>query len=306
MIRRIAVYPNTRPAMYDAYCDIVDASPAERVGLEDAEALLWADPLNHGVYPEAIDQARDVDWIQLPYAGVEPFLAHLDQEHTWTCAKGVYAAPVAEHVIGLALSIMRNLHEYARADRWTAPVGVNLLGANVTVLGAGGITEALLRLLAPWDCSTTVVRRQAEPMENAGLTVPSSELHRALSTADLVVVALALTDETTGILDSAAFAAMKNTGWLVNVGRGGHVVTDDLVEALQTGTIAGAALDVTNPEPLPQNHRLWSMPNCLITPHIANTPEMGLVLLEQRVAENVRRYCADEPLLGLVDVKAGY
>lgn len=306
MSRRIAVYPDTRPSMYETYCAIVDASQAERVDLEDAEGLLWADPFNVGVYPEAIGRATNVDWIQLPYAGVEPFLQYLDEEHLWTCAKGVYAEPVAEHVIGLALSIMRNLHEYARAKSWTGPVGVNLLGANVTVLGAGGITESLLRLLAPWGCTTTVVRRQAEPMANANRTVALGELGEALATADLVVVALALTDETSGILNAAAFDAMKDSACLVNVGRGGHVVTDDLVDALQTGAIGGAALDVTDPEPLHEGHPLWSLPNCLITPHIANTPEMGLVLLKQRVAENVRRYCADEPLLGPVDVRAGY
>ena len=90
------------------------------------------------------------------------------------------------------------------------------------------------------------------------------------------------------------------------MGRGGHVVTDDLVEALTADAIGGAALDVTEPEPLPDGHPLWEMENCLITPHVGNTPEMGLKLLARRVTENVRRYIAGEELLGPVDVDLGY
>jgi phosphoglycerate dehydrogenase-like enzyme len=304
--RRIAVYPDTRPAMFDAYASIVDNSPAERVDLRDADALLWADPHNASAYPEAIATAPRVGWIQLPYAGIEPFLDYLDHDHLWTCAKGVYSEPVAEHVIALALSGMRNLHEYARAQEWSGPVGTNLLGAHVTILGAGGITESLLRLLGPWGCTITVVRRQAVPMAGADRTVALDELDEALASADVVIVALALTEETTGILNAAAFSTMKNTAWLVNVGRGGHVVTDELVAALENNVIAGAALDVTDPEPLAPDHRLWHLPNALITPHTANTPEMGLTLLKLRIEENVRRYCAHEELLGLVNVDAGY
>ena len=124
--------------------------------------------------------------------------------------------------------------------------------------------------------------------------------------ADVVVLALALTPESRGIVDATFLEAMRPHAWLVNVARGAHVVTDDLVAALQNGTIAGAALDVTDPEPLPIGHPLWAQPNCLITPHIANTPEMGLPLIAERVRANVARFGRDETLLGLVDVAAGY
>jgi D-3-phosphoglycerate dehydrogenase len=122
----------------------------------------------------------------------------------------------------------------------------------------------------------------------------------------VLILALALTDETTGIIGAPELAALPDHAWLVNVARGGHVVTGDLVAALADGAIAGAALDVTDPEPLPDDHSLWSAPNCLITPHIANTPEMGVRLLEPFVAENVRRFCAGETLLAPVDVALGY
>ena len=99
---------------------------------------------------------------------------------------------------------------------------------------------------------------------------------------------------------------MATHAWLINVGRGAHVVTDDLVAALREERIGGAALDVTDPEPLPPGHPLWSLPNCIITPHIANTPEMGLPLIAARVRENTARFLAGEPLIGLVDVRLGY
>ena len=143
-------------------------------------------------------------------------------------------------------------------------------------------------------------------MEGVDRVVGPEGLHHALSDADVVVVALALTPETAGIIDAAALDAMAVHSWLINVGRGGHVVTDDLVAALAAGSIGGAALDVTDPEPLPEGHPLWGMDNCLITPHVGNTPEMGLKLLARRVTENVGRYTSGRALLGPVDIDLGY
>ena len=127
-----------------------------------------------------------------------------------------------------------------------------------------------------------------------------------LATADLVVLALALTPETTGFFGRPQLEAMASHAWLVNVARGRHVVTADLVDALAAGSIGGAALDVTEPEPLPEGHPLWALPNCLITPHTANTYEMAIPLLSARIADNVRRFRAGEPLLGPVSPDLGY
>ena len=99
---------------------------------------------------------------------------------------------------------------------------------------------------------------------------------------------------------------MEDHAWIVNVARGRHIVTDDLVDALRDGVIGGAALDVTDPEPLPSGHPLWTLPNCIITPHVGNTPEMAKPLLARRVTENVRRFARGDELIGLVDVDAGY
>jgi D-3-phosphoglycerate dehydrogenase len=151
----------------------------------------------------------------------------------------------------------------------------------------------------------TVVRRHDVPLEGATV-VTSERLDEVLPRADAVVLALALTDETAGIIDAARLALLPDHAWLVNVARGEHVVTDDLVAALRAGTIGGAALDVTDPEPLPDGHPLWQFGNVLITPHTANTRAMGRALLRQRVIDNVRRYAAGKPLLGPVDPDLGY
>jgi phosphoglycerate dehydrogenase-like enzyme len=108
------------------------------------------------------------------------------------------------------------------------------------------------------------------------------------------------------MFSASEFGLMEDHAWIVNVARGRHIVTDDLVDALRAGTIGGAGLDVTDPEPLPDGHPLWSLPNCIITPHVGNTPEMARPLLAARVADNVRRFARGEELIGLVDVDAGY
>jgi phosphoglycerate dehydrogenase-like enzyme len=265
---------------------------ADTGGAEELAALLAAHPA--------------IRWVQLPWAGIEPFVAVLDPDRTWTCGKGVYAVPVAEHALALALAGLRGLAGYARASAWSGPVGVNLVGAEVAVLGGGGITEALLPLLAPFDTHVTVVRATARPMPGAHRVVGPDDLLDAVTGARLVVAALALTPRTRGLIGAEVFEAMADDGWLVNVARGGHVRTDELVTALVDGVIGGAALDVTDPEPLPADHPLWTRPDCLITPHVGNTPEMAVPLLAERIRENTRRFGADEPLLGLVDPAAGY
>ena len=151
-----------------------------------------------------------------------------------------------------------------------------------------------------------VVRRRPEPMLDAVVYVGRPTASRRFAERIVVVIACALTAETTGIVDHRFLAAMGPNAWLVNVGRGGHVVVDDLLTALDEGTIGGAALDVTDPEPLPEGHPLWTAPHCIITPHVANTPEMGLPLLAERVRDNVARWCRGDELIGLVDPVAGY
>ncbi|MGA1362628.1 MAG: D-isomer specific 2-hydroxyacid dehydrogenase family protein [Ilumatobacteraceae bacterium] len=272
----------------------------------DADAVVWSDARDPDGLAGLLATNPHVRWVQVPFAGVENFVPIVDDTRMWTCGKGVYAEPVAEHALGLALAGMRGIGNYARADGWTGPIGRNLLGARVTILGGGGIAESLLRLLRPWGCHVTVVRRTVEHMDGADDVLGTVNLVDALAGADVVFLALSLTPETRGIIARPELEVMENHAWLVNVARGGHVVTDDLVWALSNGVIGGAALDVTDPEPLPPGHPLWGMPNCIITPHVGNTPEMAVPLLGERITANVARWVSGEPLIGPIDPHAGY
>ncbi len=184
--------------------------------------------------------------------------------------------------------------------------GTSLYGAAVTILGGGGIADELLRLLAPFGVQATIVRRQAEAVPGAARTVTTAELEDVLPGALVVFLALALTPATEGIIGAAELEAMDERAWLINVARGGHVDTDALVAALRAGSIAGAGVDVTEPEPLPDGHPLWSLHNCIITPHTSDTWEMRMPLLGARIRANVAHFAAGEPLEGLVDPGAGY
>ncbi len=304
--RDIAVAPDTNAEMHAALAAAVVEAGGRLVAPADATALIWADPGRPDQFPAIMADGPGIEWIQLPYAGIESFSHHLDGTHIWTCGKGVYARPVAEHVLASMLTGLRGFIGFARATSWPTETGTNLFGANITVLGGGGIAEELLELLQPFDCRVTVVRRHDTPMPGAHATTTLDRLADAVADALVVVVALALTSETIGIIDAEVLRVMRDDAWLVNVGRGRHVVTDDLVHALTERQIVGAVLDVTDPEPLPDGHPLWSLPNCLITPHIGNTRAMGRPLLAARVGANVKRWISHQPLIGLVDPDAGY
>ena len=151
-----------------------------------------------------------------------------------------------------------------------------------------------------------MVRRGPEPVEGAHRTLLTADLHSALPSALVVFVALALVPETVNMISGTELALMRGDAWLVNVARGRHVDTPALVQALAAREVGGAALDVTEPEPLPAGHPLWSLPNCLVTPHTADTDQMVQPLLAGRIADNVARLASGRPLVGTVDVVAGY
>ena len=302
---RIAVAP--QPAAFAV--SAVEAGGGRVVDVEDSpDGLVWVSPRHLDELRAALAAQRSIRWVQLPFAGVERHVASglIDGGHLWTCAKGSYARPVAEHALMLALAGLRGLPERIRAESWGKEGGVSLYGAPVTILGGGGITTELLRLMAPFEVAATVVRRSPSPVPGAARTVAVEALDEVLPGSLVVFLALALTPETRGLIGRSRMAAMGPSAWLVNVARGGHVDTDALVAALNAGELGGAALDVTDPEPLPAGHPLWSAPNCIITPHTADTWEMVVPLLSERIRVNVARFAAGQPLEGVVDPEAGY
>ncbi|HEX4980222.1 MAG TPA: D-isomer specific 2-hydroxyacid dehydrogenase family protein [Ilumatobacteraceae bacterium] len=300
---RIALAPDTAP---DWLAEAIAEGGGHLVPLAEADGIIWADPRDPAALEAALPVASNASWVQLPFAGIENFVHLIDDEHVWTCGKGVYAEPVAELALGLGVGGLRGIGQYARCSEWSRPIGRNLLGGRVSILGGGGIAESLVRLLQPFDCHITVVRQNVSDMDGVDDVLEADRYPDALAGADLVVLALPLTSETDGIIGRGEFKLMEEHAWLINVARGRHIVTDELVDALRDGVIGGAGLDVTDPEPLPADHPLWSLPNCIITPHVGNTPEMARPLLAERVTANVRRFAQGAALIGLVDTELGY
>ena len=272
----------------------------------EVKGLVWTDYHRPDLLRQVLNENPQLTWVQLPFAGVDAFVDILDAPPTFTCAKGSYSQPVAEHALALMLALGRAVPERVRATSWGEKFAVSLYESKVLIVGGGGITAELLRLLQPFGCPVSVVRNSGAPMPGASLTIGLDELDEHLPEADFVVVAAALTPQTEGLFNSKRFAKMKPTAYLVNIARGKHVVTEDLVVALTSGQLAAAALDVTDPEPLPDGHPLWNLSNCLITPHTADTPAQVTRMLAERISVNVKAFCAGGEMVGLVDKKLGY
>lgn len=271
----------------------------------ETKGLIWTDYSSPGDLGELLRNHPQIDWVQLPFAGVDAFDQVIQMPHRFTSAKGSYREPVAEHALALSLALMRILPERARAKHWGRPFAVSLYDAKVLIVGGGGITEELLNLLAPFRADITVIRKQAIGLQGCR-TLTFESLDAELPQADLVVITAALTPETRHLFDARRVGLMKPSAYLVNIARGPIIKSEDLISALDEGVIAGAALDVTDPEPLPEGHTLWDAKNILITPHTADTREMVVRLFSERIRENTLAFIAGEPLVGAVSAKLGY
>ncbi len=279
----------------------------------DTRGLVWLSYGGAEALSATLAAHPRIGWVQLPFAGVDAFAgllaSYVDRPlPLWTSAKGAYSQPVAEHALTLALALLRVIPERARARSWPSgpKTGRSLFGLSVAIVGAGGIAIELIRLLRPFGVRVTVVRRSVGEVAGAERTVTSERLLAVLPDADVVVIAAASTPGTRRLFGAAEFSVMKRSAILVNIARGDLVDTDALIAALTAGEIAGAGLDVTDPEPLPVAHPLWDAPNILITPHSADTPEMTAPLLAERIRENVAAFVGDGRFVGIVDAKAGY
>lgn len=276
-----------------------------------ADAVIWTDPYDPKGLKRIVKKGSP-RWVQLPFAGIEAFFEEgvIDTERVFTCAKGIYGPAVAEHALALMLACTRSLHEHVQAQGWRfGGFGTperRMKGLTVLIVGTGGIGAALVPLLQPLGCRVLAANRSGTPLDGAEVTEPVENLPGLLAQSDLVVVAAALTRATRGLFDRGMLEYMKDDAWIINVARGGLIVTDDLVRALRRGSIGGAALDVTDPEPLPIGHPLWSLDNVIITPHVANTWDMALPELTELVGRNVRSFIAGDDLEGRVDPSLGY
>lgn len=276
--------------------------------LTTATSLVWLGGTPSSLHA-ILAQHPNIRWVQLPMSGVDSFrevLRDFGSSVIFTSAKGAFSQPVAEHALMLALALLRALPERLRAKTWGEPRGETLYGATVLIVGAGGIAVELARLTKPFSVNVIAVRRRDEPMPGAARTVTFDHLDDVLPEADVVVIAAALTKETYQLFTADQFQKMKSSAILINVARGTLLKTDDLVAALETGAIAGAGLDVTDPEPLPEDSPLWLSDRCVITPHSGDPAAMVAPLLRHRILENVDAFINKGRFVGLVDPEKGY
>lgn len=267
--------------------------------------------------PELIAAGASIRWIQLMSAGVERCVqipAVRERNILVTNMQRIGGPIIAEHVMAMTLALTRGLDVYMTAQarrewrRSTAPRRSSVIdGKTMLVVGLGGIGSEVAQRAHALGMRVIATRASSRsgPDYVSYVGLPD-ELLKLASDADVIVNTAPLTPQTTGMFDAAFFAHMKPSAFFINVARGGSVDTEALVDALEQKRIAGAGLDVTDPEPLPRNHPLWSAPNVIITPHVANDSDLGLDGKIAVIQENLRRYIAGEPMLSVVDVERGY
>jgi phosphoglycerate dehydrogenase-like enzyme len=264
--------------------------------------------------PELLRAAPRLRWIQVGSAGVEGYLfpALVASDVTLTNAKVIYGTHLADHLMAFILAFNRNLPHLWRCQQqqvWESRANMRpmeMAGETLLIVGLGGTGLALAKRAAGFDMRILAVTRSPKPptpgVERIG---GPDDLHTLLPEADHVAICCALTPETYHLFSDCEFQLMKPTAFIHTVTRGGIIDHDALVRALQAGEIAGAGLDVTEPEPLPRGHPLWAMPTVLITPHSSgHSPHSGQRMFEL-LKENLRRFAAGEPLLNIVDKQVG-
>eukprot|EP01056_Protomagalhaensia_sp_Gyna25_P001152 Protomagalhaensia_sp_Gyna_25__1151@NODE_1565_length_1728_cov_28_905861_g1272_i0_p1_GENE_NODE_1565_length_1728_cov_28_905861_g1272_i0NODE_1565_length_1728_cov_28_905861_g1272_i0_p1_ORF_typecomplete_len358_score51_862Hacid_dh_C/PF02826_19/1_8e032Hacid_dh_C/PF02826_19/1_4e492Hacid_dh/PF00389_30/9_8e30AdoHcyase_NAD/PF00670_21/2_7e09AlaDh_PNT_C/PF01262_21/5e07Shikimate_DH/PF01488_20/3_2e06THF_DHG_CYH_C/PF02882_19/1_9e05NAD_binding_2/PF03446_15/6_3e05Pyr_redox_2/PF07992_14/7_1e05NAD_binding_7/PF13241_ len=307
----ISFYPSDSPAICKEFIHAIESAGGEVLPLNaETRGLVWLARLDAAEMISVLSQHAAVQWVQLPMAGIgSSFIreAHI-RPIIWTCAKGAFAEPVAEHAVALTLAALRDLKERSRAETWgDSETGRSLYGKKVLIIGAGGIGAETARLLAPFRVAVLFVRKHAVPAAKGMPVVSVDEIDQVLPAADVVVLAAPLTDSSYRLINKERLAMLKAGAVIVNVGRGGLIDTEAMAEALKEKPESlYAALDVTDPEPLPDNHPLWSLPNCLITPHAADTVDMCVPLLAERIHRNVLAFLGKGPWRGLVSVERGY
>ena len=280
--------------------------------VRDADALIgWELPAH------LLAAATRLRWMHAAGAGVERY--ELEQIAArgvmLTNSSGVSAPNMAEHVLGMMIALTRRFPQLLRAqtrrewrDETTHREVGELQGQTVLVAGIGDIGSAVAQRAAAFGMRVNGLRRRADASPPAGFAqvFAITDLHAALADADHVVVTLPNTPRSRGLFDAAAFAAMKPGAAIYNVGRGPVIDTAALIAALQSGHLAGAGLDVTDPEPLPADSPLWDMENVLITAHTSGATPRFWERQADLIADNIRRIQRGDAPRNLVDLEAGY
>ena len=266
--------------------------------------------------PALLRQASQLKWLCSDYAGVEKYM----DDAVWprpdcllSNGSGAYGPTISEHILMVLLMLLRRMPEYQRElsrRQWTYHTPIrSIIGSHVVVLGTGDIGSNTARRLKALGASVTGVCRSGKCSEPAfDRVLPTAELDSVLPTADALVMALPATSDTVGILSRERIALLPEHAYVVNVGRGSAIDQQALGDALRIGRLAGAALDVMTPEPLPADDPLWDCPNLIITPHVSGNMSLGLTcdIDVDMFCADLERYAAGKPLHNLVDRIRGY
>jgi phosphoglycerate dehydrogenase-like enzyme len=264
---------------------------------EAARSRVWV-PAGPGIPDGLLDQLPDLRLVQLQFAGAETFVGRLPEGVVLCNARGAHTPSTAEWAVAAILAAQRGIPHFVReqdAGRWSPGTQHSVVGSRVLVIGAGDIGQRIGRMLAGFDVRLTFVARTPR----AGVR-STDDLPELLPKADVVVLIVPVTEETAGMVDADFLAAMADDALLVNAARGAIVDTGALLAELQSGRLR-AALDVTDPEPLPEGHPLWSAPGLLLTPHVAGAVPGTAARSEATVVAQLRRVLDGEPLADVVD-----
>lgn len=235
--------------------------------------------------------------IQLSSAGAEHVVSYVPDNVLLCNARGAHDAATAEWAVGVIVAHLRDFPRFITAQgqgRWDFAASQSVAGKHVLIVGYGSIGQAVERRLTGFDVT---VRRAARSARDG--VSPASDLPGLLPAADVVILLAPVTEATAGMVDAAFLARMKDGALLINAARGVLVVTDDLVAELRTGRLS-AAMDVTDPEPLPPGHPLWALPNVLITPHVGASTPYSLAMANRFVAAQAERYVTGQPLANVI------
>ncbi len=268
------------------------------------ETVLFGSP---AMIVPALPKMPTVDWVQSSWAGVTPFIDYERRDYVLTGVKGVFGSQMSEYVIGYLLAhelkVLRRMQEQNQHN-WFDEYSGTLRHKTLGIMGTGSIGQHIAGMAKHFGMAVTGLNRTGANAANFDSVRPVSELHAFLAEIDHLAATLPHTPETDKLLNAAALANLTPDAYFVNVGRSNVVDDDALIRALRNNKLAGAALDVFDEEPIPQDNPLWDTPNLSITAHIAAVSHP--LLLVPIFVDNYRRYINKEPLKYVIDFAAGY
>jgi phosphoglycerate dehydrogenase-like enzyme len=270
--------------------------------------------LGNRYFIQSLPFARKLRWMQSNSVGVDIILTEkqllLDKGITLTCARGVYDAELAEHTITLLLTLFRNVHllrDEQRAHSWQRHRLRTMQGSRCLILGWGSLAREIARLIAAMGGHVSAVRNQPFDSEAQGVPLFGQQTWQAqLSETDALIVCLPKTSGTHHFVNGPILDQLPDRAFVINIGRGGTLDDEALLQRVQTGKLAGAALDVFEEEPLPASHPMWAEPRIMITPHVGRSLEGPEFKWQSLFEENLARYVRGETLLNIVNYEKGY